>query len=209
MISKELKNTLAVFENQVASRYQKHEQTFDLESFHGRFHILRCLLLADCIHQYYEGKVLGLDIQKSYYAILFHDIMRENNGIDLWEALSAVECYKFLKQIGYIEAYALDASKMILKTNNFYLEEQILYDVDVLDYHRFFYLPEERHLFDDFKLKFAGPNDVTNQLDIVARKKIILLAEQLVRCSETLPVSISTNELIKIVLDYYLQIKPW
>ena len=209
MISKQLKNTLAVFENHVAFRYQKHEQTFDLESFHGRFHILRCLLLADCIHQYYEGKVLGLDIQKSYYAILFHDIRRENNGIDLWEALSAIECYKFLKQMGYIVAYALDASKMILKTNNFYLEEQILYDVDVLDYHRFFYLPEERHLFDDFKLKFAGPNDVTNQLDIVARKKIILLAEQLVRCSETLPVSISTNELIKIVLDYYLQIKPW
>ena len=209
MISKQLKNTLAVFENQVASRYQKHEQTFDLESFHGRFHILRCLLLADCIHQYYENKVLDLDIQKSYYAILFHDIMRENNGIDLWEPQSANECFNFLKQKGYPEEYAFQTSKIILKTNDSNLEEQVLYDVDVLDYHRFFYLPEERHLFDDFKLKFAGPNDVINQLDIVARKKIILLAEQLVRCSETLPVSISTNELIKIVLDYYLKIKPW
>ena len=209
MISKQLMNTLAVFENHVASRYQKHEQTFDLESFHGRFHILRCLLLADCIHHYYENKALDLDIQKSYYAILFHDIMRENNGIDLWEPQSAKECLTFLKQNGYSEEYAFQTSKIILKSNDFNLEEQVLYDVDVLDYHRFFYLPEEQHLFDDFKLKFAGPKDKTKQLDISAREKIILLAEKLVRCSETLPVSISTNELIKIVLDYYLKIKPW
>ncbi len=59
----------------MVSRYQKHEQTFDLESFNGRFHILRCLLLADCIHQYYENKALDLDIQKSYYAILFHEFI--------------------------------------------------------------------------------------------------------------------------------------
>jgi hypothetical protein len=209
MISKQLNNTLAVFESHVASRYQIHEQTFDLESFHGRFHILRCLLLADCIHQFYEGKALDLDIQKSYYAILFHDIMRENNGIDLWEPQSANECLIFLKQNGYNDEYAFQTSKIILKSNDFNLEEQVLYDVDVLDYHRFFFLPEERHLFDDYKLKFAGPKDKTKQLDISAREKIILLAEQLVRCSETLPVSISTNELIKIVLDYYLKIKPW
>lgn len=209
MISKQLKNTLAVFENQVASRYQKHEQTFDLESFHGRFHILRCLLLADCIHQYYENKALDLDIQKSYYAILFHDIMRENNGIDLWEPQSAKECLTFLKQNGYSEEYAFQTSKIILKSNDFNLEEQVLYDVDVLDYHRFFYLPEEQHLFDDFKLKFAGPYDVSNQRDIEARKKIIVLAQQLVKFCETIPVSIKTITLVKLLLDYYLQIKPW
>lgn len=135
--------------------------------------------------------------------------MREDNGIDLWEPQSAVECFKFLKQMGYLEAYALEASKMILKTNNFNLEEQILYDVDVLDYHRFFSLPQERHLFHDFKLKFAGPNDVSKQVDIEARKKIILLAEQLVRHSETITISVSTNELIAILLAYYLKIKPW
>jgi hypothetical protein len=135
--------------------------------------------------------------------------MREGNGIDLWESQSAKECFTFLKQKGYPKEYAFQTSKIILKTNDFNLEEQVLYDVDVLDYHRFFFLPQERNLFEDFKLKFAGPNDVSNHLDIEARKKIILLAEQLVRCSETLPVSISTNELIKIVLNYYLQIKPW
>jgi hypothetical protein len=63
-----------------------------------------------------------------------------------------------LKQNGYSKEYAFQTSKLILKANDTIFEEQVLYDVDVLDYHRFFYLPEERHLFDDFKLKFAGIN---------------------------------------------------
>ena len=209
MLSLKLINTLTVFNNDVANYYQKHEQTFDLESFHGRFHIIRCLLLADAMHQYYESKAIALDIEKSYYAILFHDSMRENNGDDLWEPQSAGECFTFLKQNGHSQEYALQTSKLILKTNKTTFEEQILYDVDVLDYHRFFYLPEERHLFEDFRLKFAGPNDIKSQTDIEAREKIILLAQQLVKFCETVPVSTETTTLVKLVLDYYLQIKPW
>ena len=208
MVSLQLNNSLNFFKNGIANRYQKHEQTFDLESFHGRFHIIRCLLLADAMHQYYESKAIALDIEQSYYAILFHDIMRENNGEDLWEPQSAGECFTFLKQNGYSQEYALQTSKLILKANDTIFEEQILYDVDVLDYHRFFYLPEERHFFEDFRLKFAGPNDIKIQTDIQAREKIILLAQQLVKCCETVPVSTETTTLVKLVLDYYLQIKP-
>ena len=209
MVSIQLNNSLNFFKNGIANRYQKHEQTFDLESFHGRFHIIRCLLLADAMHQYYESKAIALDIEKSYYAILFHDIMRENNGEDLWEPQSAGECFTFLKQNGHSQEYALQTSKLILKANDTIFEEQILYDVDVLDYHRFFYLPEERHFFEDFRLKFAGPNDIKSQTDIEAREKIILLAQQLVKFCETVPVSTETTTLVKLVLDYYLQIKPW
>lgn len=209
MISPQLQNTLTIFENDVAHRYQKHEQTFDLESFHGRFHILRCILLADCMHRYYDAKTLVLDIERSYYAILFHDIMRENNGVDLWEPQSAAECFSFLKQKGYHHEYALQTSKLILKANDTIFEEQVLYDVDVLDYNRFFFLPKERHLFKDFRLKFAGPKDNSKILDIEAREKIILVAQQLVIYCESLQVTISTNSLVKIVVDYYLQIKPW
>ena len=209
MVSLQLNNSLNFFKKGIANRYQKHEQTFDLESFHGRFHIIRCLLLADAMHQYYESKAIALDIEKSYYAILFHDIMRENNGEDLWEPQSAGECFTFLKQNGHSQEYALQTSKLILKANDTIFEEQILYDVDVLDYHRFFYLPEERHFFEDFRLKFAGPNDIKSQTDIEAREKIILLAQQLVKFCETIPVATETTTLMKLVLDYYLQIKPW
>ena len=209
MVSIQLNNSLNFFKNGIANRYQKHEQTFDLESFHGRFHIIRCLLLADAMHQYYESKAIALDIEQSYYAILFHDIMRENNGEDLWEPQSAGECFTFLKQNGHSHEYALQTSKLILKANKTIFEEQILYDVDVLDYHRFFYLPEERHLFEDFRLKFAGPNDIKNLIDIQAREKIIQLAQQLVKFCETIPVATETTTLVKLVLDYYLQIKPW
>ena len=111
----ELKKVLTIFENEVAIRYQKHEETFDLESFHGRFHIIRCLLLADTIHKYYTSNSINFDVEKSYYAILFHDIMREDNGIDLWEAESAKECLAFLKQKGFSKDYAFQTSKIILK----------------------------------------------------------------------------------------------
>lgn len=209
MVSSQLNYALIIFKDEIASLYQKHEETFDLASFHGRFHILRCLLLADAIHKYYEINAITLDIEKSYYAILFHDIMRENNGEDLWETQSASKCFTFLKQNGFSQEYALQTSKMILKVNDIVFEEQILYDVDVLDYNRFFFLPEERHFFEDFRLKFAGPNDIKGQLDLDAREKIIILAQQLVKFCETIPVVTKTENLVELVLDYYLQIKPW
>ncbi len=92
MISPQFKNALTLFEKEVAMFYQKHEDTFDLESYHGRFHIIRCLMLADCIHRYYDSNLIPIVIDKSYFAILFHDIMREDNGVDLWELDSSITC---------------------------------------------------------------------------------------------------------------------
>lgn len=209
MISPQFKNALTLFEKEVAMFYQKHEDTFDLESYHGRFHIIRCLMLADCIHRYYDSKLILIAIDKSYFAILFHDIMREDNGVDLWELDSSITCLKFLLKNGYDNEFAIAASKIILKQNAKNLEEQVLYDVDVLDYNRFFSLPQERYLFENFRLKFAGPNDSGLLTDIESRSKLVLLAENLVIYCETLPFTLSTPDLVKIVLEYYLKIKPW
>ena len=209
MISPQFKNALTLFEKEVAMFYQKHEDTFDLESYHGRFHIIRCLMLADCIHRYYDSKLIPIAIDKSYFAILFHDIMREDNGVDLWELDSSIACLKFLLKNGYDNEFAIAASKIILKQNAKNLEEQVLYDVDVLDYNRFFSLPQERYLFENFRLKFAGPNDSSLLTDLESRSKLVLLAENLVIYCETLPFTLSTPDLVKIVLEYYLKIKPW
>lgn len=204
-----LDNILNIFKNKVAPRYRNHELSFDLESYHGRFHILRCLILADSIYCYYSYNHKKVDIERSLYAILFHDIMRQNNGTDIWESESAHECFTFLKNIGLSDDYASQTSELILKNNSNSIEEQILYDVDVLDYQRFFYLPDDRHLFEDYRLKFAGSNDIFGIDDLKARTKIIRLSEKLVIFTSTIPVSISTDDLVSLVVDYYNNIKPW
>ena len=209
MKSPQLENAINVFVEDIAPLYRKHEETFDSESLHGRFHIIRCLLLADSLYRYYESKSITIYIEKSYYAIMYHDAMRGDNGIDEWELDSAFCCYKYLRSKGYEHHFSLTTSNIIVKANDNNLEEQILYDVDVLDYNRFFYIPKEKHLFKDYKLKFAGPKDISGCSDLEARNKMIQLAQDLVEFSETLAIETETEQLINSVLDYYLKIKPW
>jgi hypothetical protein len=209
MILPQLNSALSVFKDDVANLYRNHEKTFDLESFHGRFHIIRCLFLAECMYRFYESNSVAIYIEKSFFAILFHDSMREDNGIDKWELESAQLCYKYLRSKGYEPHFSSTTSSIILKANETNIEEQILYDVDVLDYNRFFFIPEEKHLFKDYKLKFAGPNDVSGCTDIDARNKIIQLAQDLVQYSETLLIETDTEQLIKQMVEHYLKIKPF
>lgn len=209
MLSLQLKNALTIFKEDIAPLYKKHEETFDIESLHGRFHIVRCLLLADCLYRYYDTNSITIYIEKSYLAIMYHDAMRQDNGIDEWELDSAYCCYKYLRSKGYEHHFSSTTSDIILKANEATLEEQILYDVDVLDYNRFFYIPEERHLFKDYKLKFGGPADISKLENVEARNKMIKLAQDLVVFSETLAIETETEQLIKSISEYYLKIKPW
>ena len=209
MIPPQLNNAITIFKEDIASLYRKHEETFDIESHHGRFHIIRCLLLADNFYRFYESNSITIYIEKSYLAIMYHDAMRGDNGIDEWELDSAFCCYKYLRSKGFEHHFSHTTSNIILKANEANLEEQIFYDVDVLDYNRFFYIPEEKHLFKDYKLKFAGPNDVSGCIDIEARNKMIQLAQDLVEFSETLAIETETDELIKQLSKHYLKIKPW
>jgi hypothetical protein len=209
MISTELKKALTIFREDVAFIYKKHEETFDIESFHGRFHIIRCLLLADLIYRYYGNNNIIVDIEKSFYAILFHDSKREDNGEDLWEFQSSRLCYGYLCRKGFDHEFAYQTAIMILKENNKLLEEQILYDVDVLDYNRFFYLPDERHRFKEYLIKFGWHYDVSGCKDMDARKEVIRIAQELVIFSQTLKVETPTDLLVKAFTEYYMKIKPW
>ncbi len=131
--SEKLHFFITIFEKEIAPYYQAHEQTFDLESFHGRFHILRCLFLVDKLDRFYRSVGLNYDVDRAYYAVLFHDIARQGNGWDEWEEDSAERCYSYLLSIGKSEEEARSISQLILKEKPFTLEGQILYDVDVLE----------------------------------------------------------------------------
>ena len=121
----ELSHFLQIFKKDIAPYYRKHEETFDLESFHGRFHILRCLLLVDKLNQFYTSKGVKLQIEKAYYAVLFHDIARQGNGYDEWENQSSEHCYKYLKSQNRVEDESFQISRLILKQAPFILEGQI------------------------------------------------------------------------------------
>jgi hypothetical protein len=201
-----LNHFLKIFEKDVAPYYQHHEATFDLESFHGRFHILRCLLLVDSLDKFYSSKNIKLDIDKSYYAVLFHDIAREGNGYDEWELESSETCFDYLKKEGFTIQGANEISRLILKETPFTLEGQILYDVDVLDYNRFFWFPQEENLFDQSKLFVASENDCTKINDEEFRIEIIKKAQALVIFTENISINISTNDIINKVHSFYLEI---
>ncbi len=143
MISPQLNNAVTIFKEDIAPLYRKHEETFDIESHHGRFHVLRFLLLADCLNTNYESNSINIYIEKLYLAIMYHDAMRGDNGIDEWELDSAFCCYKYLRSKGYEHHFSSTTSNIILKANETNLEEQIFYDVDILDFNRFFYIPKK------------------------------------------------------------------
>jgi len=196
-LSKKLELFLQIFENDVAPFYEKHEQTFDLESFHGRFHILRCLFLVDKLDRFYRSVGLNYDIERAYYAVIFHDIARQGNGWDEWEEESAERCYAYLLENGKSEEEARSISQLILKEKPFTLEGQILYDVDVLDYNRFFALPFQRNFFDEKRLIVGSGRDCTGIIEPGFRRHVIDYAQKLVQETEMIPVKTSTSELIK------------
>ena len=201
--SEKLELFLQIFEDDVAPFYEKHEQTFDLESFHGRFHILRCLFLVDKLDHFYLSVGLTYDIDCAYYAVLFHDIARQGNGWDEWEEDSAERCYTYLLSVGKSEEEARSISKLILKETPFTLEGQMLYDVDVLDYNRFFALPFQRNFFDEKRLIVGSERDCSGIIEPGFRKHLIYVAQQLVIMTEVIPVNTTTPELIKQFVEIY------
>lgn len=203
--SEKFKQFLQIFESDIAPFYEKHEKTFDLESFHGRFHILRCLFLVDKLDRFYRSVGLTYDVDRAYYAVLFHDIARQGNGWDEWEEDSAERCYTYLLSKGKSEKEARSISQLILKEKPFTLEGQILYDVDVLDYNRFFALPFQRNFFDEKRLIVGSERDCSGIVEPGFRRHVIDYAQMLVRLTEVIPVSTSTPELIMQFVEIYYQ----
>lgn len=153
---------IKIFDNDIAPQYKLNEQAFDSQSYHGRLHILRCLYLAEYLCSSYEQ--LGydkIDRTKVYYPIAFHDIGREGNDIDLWEDASYKVCLNYLIDVGLDPTLSQGLASNILKKKPLNPMSQILYDVDVLDYMRFFtYDMYARNLFQDARLKYLSKDDI-------------------------------------------------
>ena len=201
MYTSKLPYYLELFKSEISTSYLQHEETFDPESFHGRFHILRCLFLADFILKIYQDEGVTIDHDMVYFAILFHDIAREGNGFDEWEEESADTCLTFMKLNSFNEDYAFKTSQLILKKDLNSLEGQILYDVDVLDYNRFFPIGFFDDLFDTSRLKFGSKHDVSGFRSTNIREELIDYAQYLVSETDGLNVKIKTEELIRCFLE--------
>jgi hypothetical protein len=192
------------FKNHIADVYQTHENTFDLESFHGRFHILRSLFLANSIMEFYNANGIHIDSQKVFYAVMFHDIARQDNGFDYWEKHSALICFDYMVKKGFSRLYAYQTSHLILKKQPFTIEVQILYDVDVLDYYRFFTLPQQQIQFKESKLMVGTINDVSGLVDTNFRKELMAFTLEFALFSEKISVAKPTEELIDVFFAFYI-----
>jgi hypothetical protein len=148
---------------------------------------------------------LKYDVDRAYYAVLFHDIARQGNGWDEWEEESAERCYVYLLENGKSEEEARSISQLILKEKPFTLEGQILYDVDVLDYNRFFALPFQRNFFDEKRLIIGSERDCSGIVEPGFRRSVIDYAQKLVPLTEVISVKTNTSELIKQFLTIYNQ----
>jgi len=198
-----LNQMLKDFEKSIAPFYEEHENTFDLESFHGRFHIIRCLLLGHFLIDIYQKEGVEVDSRQVYYSIAFHDIARENNGVDIWENESTRRCKNFLiHEKSWNADLAIRTSELILKKRPFSIEGQILYDADVLDYNRFFILEEEKELFDESRLICFGDLDPFIKHSKY-RNEAIVLSRYLVDQSFNIPIQTDTNNLISAMKSIY------
>lgn len=191
------------FEKSISPFYEQHERTFDLESFHGRFHIIRCLLLSHYLIDKYQKEGVEVDSPQVYYSVAFHDIARQDNGIDIWERESASRCRSFLVYSkSWNKELANRTSELILKKNPFSIEGQILYDVDVLDYNRFFISEDEKELFDESRLICFGNLDPFKD-NPKHRSEAINLSRYLVDQSFNIPIKTDTNNLISVMKAIY------
>ena len=98
---------------------------------------------------------------------------------------------------GFGRDKSYNISQLILKKKPFSLEGQMVYDVDVLDYFRFFWLPYEKDLFEENRLIVGGKMDIINKENPVFRKLIIDYTQELVKITDEVSVDTATSELIK------------
>lgn len=206
-----LSEFINIFDQDIAPQYLRNEQAFDSQSHHGRLHILRCLYLAEYLCSSYEE--LGydkIDRTKVFFPIAFHDIGRKGNDIDLWEEDSYKICLNYLVDSGLDQTPSEKIASSILKKEPFDPITQILYDVDVLDYMRFFtYDMYARSLFQDARLKYFSKDDIiishpktSDQL----RETAIQLALQFAIKTENLSLSHNHNVISNKISQSWMQI---
>jgi hypothetical protein len=148
-------------QEEILPLYQRHEQTFDSWSIHGRMHICRCVLFAEFMSRYYfRHTTLQPNLEWVRYAIAFHDSGREGSGVDIWEGDSARRCRQYLVH-RFPEPVAGTIAGLIPKDGPkpWILEKRIVHDADVLDIMRPYCAPGGRAGFKVDFLRFLGPRD--------------------------------------------------
>lgn len=181
--------------------YTRHEDKFDYPRIHGRLHICRSIVLAECMATLYS-QFLEVDRFAIRYAIAFHDSGRQGNGIDIWEADSAANCYSYLQQKLLIdEPRAEYISKFIVKKDKLVdINNQITHDADVLEIMRL----TGKKGFEPFHLQFGRNFPTLTELKetlINEAWQLIDLTEQI---KERLSPSTYLQDLITLAQAYPL-----
>lgn len=84
-------------ERKILPLYREHELKFDPYGVHGRMHICRSVMFSEWIARFYRARTTAaIDFFAVRVATAFHDSGRRANGVDLWEADSALKCARYV-----------------------------------------------------------------------------------------------------------------
>lgn len=146
------------FSRNIIPIYQNHEDTFDYFGIHGKLHISRSIIFAEFMARFYY-KELNKDINFDAirYAVAFHDSGRQGNGIDIWENDSSKKCFWYLMKKR--SEYAKYSASLISKKKNDDINNDIVYDADVLEIMRPCCGHGERDGFNSNFLRFLKENN--------------------------------------------------
>lgn len=125
---------VAALHNDILPIYAEHEDNFDYPRIHGRLHICRSILLAEVMATLYSP-FADIDLFAIRYAVAFHDSARQDNGIDIWESISAENCFNYLRHHLHVDvACASYVSQLIVKQATPQdINQQIADDADTLE----------------------------------------------------------------------------
>ena len=105
----------------IAEKIEQQQITYGLARIHSHRHISRCIIFSDWYCNLLN--IDSIDRMKLYFAISFHDIGREGELEDVWEAKSKQMHLDYLKE-NNIDKYNVNDSKLL---------NDIIHDVDCLD----------------------------------------------------------------------------
>ena len=160
-------NFVEDFSKNILPIYENHEKTFDNIGIHGRLHISRSLIFAEFMARFYNTLKMNVDFNAIRYAVAFHDSGRQANGIDRWENNSFDLCYLHLIK-NYYSDYSKYIASLILKNQISDINNDIVYDADVLEIMRPCCGHGERDCFNSNYFRFLKDNqqykDIRNDL---------------------------------------------
>ena len=115
----------------ISEKIEQQQITYGLARIHSHRHISRCIIYADWYANLLGISECSVDRLKLFFAIAFHDIGREGELEDVWEAKSRQIYNDYLKTL-IIDKSIVNNSEDLIIYNNIILSH-ILHDVDCLD----------------------------------------------------------------------------